>query len=62
MRKGNTAMELVKKIPLKERLQKVSTIKPNFLAIFEIHLEDYFIKLADIGTPPCISVTCTVMK
>lgn len=45
-------MGKVKLIPLKQRLQEVATNTPNFLAVFEIYLDEYFQGLTDISGNP----------
>ncbi len=37
------------RIPLRERLRKVRSEKPNFLNVFEIFMDDYFTALSRIG-------------
>lgn len=41
-------MGAVPKIPLKERFQTAKTNKPNFLATFELFVNDFFLEIAKI--------------
>lgn len=41
-------MAAVAKIPLKERLRAIGTNKPNFLAAFELFINDFFLEIAKI--------------
>lgn len=45
-------MSRIQKIPLRKRLQNVSANQPDFLAAFELFLDDYFWSLAQMRNNP----------
>jgi len=45
-------MAAVPKIPLNERLQAAGPVTPNFLAAFELFVDDFFITVAKLTKSP----------